>query len=78
VFAGKPWEWTGWTYEVEFTGARKGRMKGDDLLSPSGLSVRKSFAAPDGTVRVLFDEDLKPISKAAYEILRGKLLGEAK
>jgi hypothetical protein len=78
VLAGKPWEWTGWTYEVEFTGARKGRMKGDDALGPSGLSVRKSFATPDGTVRMLFDEDLKPISKTAYEILRGKLLSETK
>jgi hypothetical protein len=75
---GKPWEWTGWTYEVEFTGARKGRMKGDDVLGPSGLAVRKSFATPDGTVRMLFTEDLKPISKTAYYILRAKLLPEQK
>jgi hypothetical protein len=35
-------------------------MKGDDVLGPSGLAVKKSFATPDGTVRVLFSEDLKP------------------
>jgi hypothetical protein len=73
VLTGKPWEWTGWSYEVEFTGARKGRLKGEDTLGAAGISVKKSFASPDGTVRVLFTEELKPISKAAYDILRGKL-----
>ena len=53
-------------------------MKGDDMLSASGLTVKKSFATPDGIVRVLFDEELKPISKAAYDILRGKLIADPK
>lgn len=75
---GPAWAWTGWNYEVEFSGARKGRMKGEDAFGATGLTVRKSFATPDGTVRVRFTEELKPISKSAYEILRGKVLTESK
>ena len=75
---GKAWEWSGWNYEVEFTGARKGRLKGEDFLGPEGLTVKKSFATADGVVRMLFIEDLKPISKATYDILRAKVLPEQK
>ncbi|MEO7761780.1 MAG: hypothetical protein ABIS68_07700 [Casimicrobiaceae bacterium] len=75
---GKPWEWTGWNYEVEMLGPRKGRLKGEDVLGPTGLSVRKSFITPDGTTRALFTEELRPIGKAAYDILRGKLVPEQK
>jgi hypothetical protein len=60
---GVAWDWTGWKYEVEFTGARKGRMKGGDALGADGLTVKKSFAIPDGVVRMLFAEVLKPVSK---------------
>lgn len=76
--SGEPWRWTGWRYEVDFTGARKGTMKGEDVLAAGGISVRKSFATPDGTVRVRFTEELKPISAAAYQILRAKLVADAK
>jgi hypothetical protein len=75
---GVAWEWTGWKYEVEFTGARRGRLKGEDVLGPGGLTVKKSFATPDGVVRMLFAEDLKPVSKGTYDILRAKVLSEQK
>ena len=71
---GEPWAWTGWSYEVELTGARKGRIKGEDQLDARGLSAKKSFATPEGTVRVVFEEQLRPIGKATYEILREKLV----
>ncbi|MEP7083461.1 MAG: hypothetical protein ABI854_01895 [Betaproteobacteria bacterium] len=71
---GAPWEWTGWSYEVEFTGATPGKLKGDDVLNGDGLTARKSFMTPDGVVRAQFVEELKPISKAAYDILHSRLL----
>lgn len=76
--SGKAWEWNGWKYEVDFTGPRKGRLRGEDILGPDGIQVKKSFATPDGVVRVQFNEDLKPISKVTYEILRAKVLTEQK
>lgn len=76
--SGEPWRWSGWRYAVDFTGARKGTMTGEDVLSTAGISVRKAFASPDGTVRVRFVEELKPISAAAYRILRAKLVNDAK
>jgi hypothetical protein len=71
---GEPWAWTGWSYEAELAGARKGWLKGEDRLDSTGLTAKKSFAAPDGTVRVLFEERLQPIGRATYEILRARLV----
>lgn len=71
---GEPWAWIGWSYEAEFAGARKGRLKGEDQLDARGLTAKKSFATPDGTVRVLFEEQLRPIGKATYDILHEKLV----
>ena len=71
---GKAWEWTGWKYNVSMLGQRKGSLKAEDTLNRDGLVVKKSFYTPDGQLRVLFSEDLKPISKEMYEILRAKLL----
>lgn len=71
---GEPWEWTGWRYEVEFTGATQGKLKGEDVLNADGLTARKSFMTPDGVVRAQFIEELKPISKSAYDILHARLL----
>jgi len=71
---GEAWAWTGWSYDVEMTGPRKGRVRGEDALDARGLTARKSFATPDGTVRVLFEETLQPVGKATYDILRAKLL----
>jgi len=71
---GKAWEWTGWKYSVNLLGERKGKLIAEDTVSGNGLVVKKSFSGPDGQVRVLFSEDLKPISKEMYEILRAKLL----
>jgi hypothetical protein len=72
-FTGKPWNWTGWKYEVNMLGARKGMLKGDDTLSDTGLMVKKSFYTPDGQLRVNITEDLKPISKEMYDLLHTKL-----
>ncbi|HEX8265814.1 MAG TPA: hypothetical protein VF596_10435, partial [Pyrinomonadaceae bacterium] len=71
---GKAWEWTGWKYSVNLLGQRKGLLKAEDTLTSNGLTVRKSFSSPDGQVRVVFAEDLKPISREMYELLRTKLL----
>ena len=38
----------------------------------------KSFATADGEVRVLFAEDLKPISKAMYDVLHSRLRPDKK
>ena len=73
-FKGAPWEWSGWSYEVEFTGATQGKLKGEDVLNADGLTARKSFMTPDGVVRAQFVEELKPITKAAYDILHSRLL----
>jgi hypothetical protein len=73
-FIGQPWEWTGWKYSVNMLGQRKGQLKAEDTLTSGSLTVKKSFAGADGQVRVIFAEDLKPISKEMYELLHAKLL----
>ncbi|CAN5591590.1 hypothetical protein BH10ACI3_BH10ACI3_04770 [soil metagenome] len=70
---GKPWEWSGWKYTVTLVGERKGILKAEDSLTAAGLTVAKTFSSPDGTPRVLFTEDLKPITREMYEILHAKL-----
>ncbi|MEO8136758.1 MAG: hypothetical protein ABI831_22635 [Betaproteobacteria bacterium] len=77
-FSGKPWEWTGWKYEVAFTGQSKGRLQGEDVVSATGLSVKKSFSSADGVVRMLFTEELKPVTKAVYDVLRARLVADKK
>jgi len=71
---GKAWEWTGWKYSVNLLGQRKGLLKAEDTLTTGNLTVKKSFCSPDGQVRVVFAEDLKPISREMYELLHAKLL----
>ena len=71
---GKAWEWTGWKYTVNLTGESKGVLKGEDLLTVSGVTSKKTFFSPDGQARVVFAEELKPISREMYELLHAKLL----
>ena len=73
---GRAWEWTGCSFVVNLTGQRKGVLKAEDTFSNSGVMAKKSFSTPDGQVRVIFTEDLKPISKEMYEILHAKLLAK--
>jgi hypothetical protein len=72
-FTGKPWNWTGWKYQVNMIGARKGVVKAEDVLAESGLTVKKTFYTPDGVLRVTFTEDLKFISKEMYDLLHSHL-----
>jgi hypothetical protein len=71
---GKAWQWEGWRYSVNILGERKGTLKAEDTFTGGSLIVKKSFYSPDGQLRVLFTEDLKPISKEMYEMLHAKLL----
>ena len=72
---GTAWQWTGWKYEVEFTGGpARGRLKGEDVLGAGGLTAKKWFMSPDGVVRAQFAEELSPVSRAVYDILHTKLM----
>jgi hypothetical protein len=75
---GKAWEWTGCSFVVNMIGQRKGVLKAEDTFTNSGVMAKKSFSSPDGQVRVVFTEDLKPISREMYEILHAKLLATQK
>ena len=59
---------------MKMLGERKGTLKAEDAFIGGNLIVKKSFYSPDGQLRVMFSEDLKPISKEIYEILHAKLL----
>lgn len=72
-FTGKPWNWTGWKYQVNMLGARKGTLKAEDILTGGGVTVKKAFYSPDGQLRVNFSEDLKPITKEMYDLLHASL-----
>ena len=71
---GKAWEWTGWKYTVNLTGESKGVLKGEDSLTVGGVTTKKTLFSLDGQTRVMFAEDLKPISREMYELLHAKLL----
>jgi hypothetical protein len=71
---GQPWYWTGWKYSVNLLGQRKGQLKAEDTFANNNLTVKKSFSGPDGQVRVIFVEELKPISREMYELLHAGLL----
>lgn len=72
-FTGKAWNWTGWKYQVNMIGARKGVVKAEDVLTETGLTVKKTFYTPDGVLRVNFSEDLKVISKEMYDLLHARI-----
>jgi hypothetical protein len=71
---GKAWEWEGLKFSVNMLGERKGTLKAEDIFTGGSLTAKKSFYSPDGQLRLIFSEDLKPISKEMYEILHAKLL----
>ena len=73
---GKAWEWTGWKYTVNLTGEVKGVLKGEDSLTVGGVTSKKTLLSPDGQARVVFSEELKPISREMYELLHAKLLAK--
>ena len=70
---GKAWEWNSWKSNVKFTDG-KGTLKSEDTLTGNGIQAKKWFYRPDGKVSAVITEELKPISKEAYELLRSKLL----
>lgn len=70
---GKAWEWSGWKSSIKFTDG-KGTLKSEDTLTVNGIQAKKWFYRPDGKVSAVITEELKPISKEAYELLRSKLL----
>lgn len=72
-YTGKPWAWTGWKYQVNLIGERKGVLKAEDVLTETGIQVKKAYYSPDSQLRVNFSEDLKPISKEMYDLLHTKL-----
>ena len=69
---GKPWKWNSWKYTVLMNDG-SGSLKGEDFLSDDGLVIKKTLFSPDGTARVMFDEELKSISQSMYDVLRAKL-----
>lgn len=73
-FSGPPWEWTGWKYAATMMGQAKGRLQGEDVVSATGLSVKKAFSGADGTVRMQFAEELRPVSKTVYDVLHARLV----
>jgi hypothetical protein len=73
-FIGRAWEWTGCKFVVNLIGQRKGVLKAEDTFSNIGITAKKTFSSPDGQERMIFTEDLKPISKEMYDILHAKLL----
>ena len=70
---GKAWEWSGWVSNVKFTDG-KGTLKSEDTLANNVITAKKTFFRPDGKPSALIVEELKPISKEAFELLRSKLL----
>jgi hypothetical protein len=70
---GKAWEWSGWVSNIKFTDG-KGTLKSEDTLTNNVITAKKTFYRPDGKPSALIVEELKPISKEAFELLRSKLL----
>lgn len=71
---GTPWQWNSWKYSVNMLRDRKGMLTAEDTLVNGAIVVKKSFYSPDKQLRVVFTEDLKPISREMYDILHAKLL----
>ena len=70
---GKAWEWNGWKSNIKFTDG-KGTLKSEDKVAGDAILAKKWFYRPDGKVSAVITEELKPVSKEAYELLRSKLL----
>lgn len=64
---GEPWKWTGWKSVSKIAGGA-GTVTSEDKLSEHGLTVKKTFAGPDGKASVKFEKSLKPVSAKMYEI----------
>lgn len=72
VLVGEPWKWTEWKSVTTIAGGA-GTVRSEDKVTEHGLTVRKTFAGPDGKVQLKFEETLLRIGAATYATLHAKL-----
>jgi hypothetical protein len=70
---GEPWKWKGWK-SVSKLANGAGTWTSDDKHTEQGLSVRKTFTVADGTVKLIIEDSLQPITPKTYELLHLRLI----
>ena len=65
VFAGTDWKWHEWVYYIDLSTG--GKISGKGQLDEKGITTHKQVLNPDGSVSVLVNENLAPISEEDYK-----------
>jgi len=72
VLFGKPWDWSGWTSEIEIPDGAKVRVL--DHLGTHGLDAVSEYYDPTGQLVSITKTQLRPIDEKTFSTLRRKLL----
>jgi len=70
---GEPWAWSGWTYRADYA-AGTGSYRVTFTKTPTGLQAERTYFSPSGEVRMLMEENYRPVGVEVFDLLYRKLL----
>jgi len=70
---GPPWHWTGWTSRLEMTGGT-GSVRASETVTADGRTAQRRYFSPAGELRVVIDEQYRPISTELFGLLYQRVM----
>jgi hypothetical protein len=70
---GPPWFWTGWTSRLEMTDGT-GSVRASETVTADGRTAQRRCFDPAGELRIVIDEQYRPISTELFGVLYRQLM----
>ncbi len=70
---GPPWFWTGWTSSLEMTDGT-GSVRASETVTADGRTAQRRGFSPAGELRVVSDEQYRPLSAELFGVLYRQLM----
>jgi len=70
---GPPWFWTGWTIRLEMTDGT-GSVRASEAVTADGRTAQRRVFSPAGELRVVIDEQYRPLSTELFGVLYRQLM----
>ena len=62
---GPAWAWTSWHYDLKMSDG-SGTIAGDATITDGNIDTVKDFASPDGIVRMVIKDHIKPVDESQF------------
>ena len=65
TYKGPAWAWTSWHYDLKMSDG-SGTIAGDATITDGNIDTVKDFASPDGIVRMVIKDHIKPVDESQF------------